>query len=116
MTDAAIMENLGWSKDDVQEIITPSVRRYFAVGNINNPMEALERVKKNLDIMTDSAIMESLGWSEDDVKEIITPGIRRYFAVRNINDPMAGLIDYIDGKVHYGSTYYSGKGRVFPSE
>ena len=79
-------------------------------------MAALDRVKDNLDMMTDAAIAERLGWSEDDVRDIIIPGMRRYFAVGNITDPMAGLIDYIDRKIQYSGTYYSGKGRVFPSE
>ena len=94
----------------------PGMRRRFAVNNITDPMAALDRVKENLDMMTDAAIAERLGWSEDDVRDIITPSIRRHFAVHNITDPMAGLIDYIDRKIQYSGTYYSGKGRVFPSE
>ena len=116
MTDAAIAERLGWSEEDVRDIITPSIRRYFAVSKITDPMAALDRVKENLDMMTDAAIAEGLGWSEDDVRDIITPGMRRRFAVFNISDPMAGLIDYIDGKIQYSGTYYSGKERIFPSE
>jgi hypothetical protein len=92
------------------------MRRYFAVNNITDPMAALDRVKENLNTMTDAAIAERLGWSEEDVRGIITPGMRRRFAVGNITDPMAGLIDYIDRKIQYSGTYYSGKERIFPSE
>ena len=116
MTDAAIAERLGWSEDEARGGITPYLRRRFAVSNINDPMAALDRVKDNLDMMTDAAIAERLGWSEEDVRGIVTPSIRRYFAVHNITDPMAGLIDYIDGKIQYGSVYFSGKVRRFPSE
>ena len=116
MTDAAIAERLGWSEEDVRDIITPGMRRRFAVHNITDPMAALDRVKENLDMMTDSAIAERLGWSEDEARDIITPSMRRHFAVNNITDPMAGLIDYIDGKIQYGSVYFSGKVRRFPSE
>jgi hypothetical protein len=79
-------------------------------------MAALDRVKENLDMMTDPAIAERLGWSEDEARDVINPSMRRYFAVGNITDPMAGLIDYIDRKIQYSGTYYSGKERIFPSE
>ena len=88
---------------------SPGLRRHFAVGNINNPMEALDRVKANLDNLNDRAIAERLGWSEEDARDIITPGMRRRFAVGNISDPFAGLIDYINGKIKYSNGYYSGK-------
>ena len=50
------------------------------------------------------------------VLDTFTPSIRRRFAVSNVTDSMAGLIDYIDGKIQYSGTYYSGKERIFPSE
>ena len=85
------------------------MRRQIAVGNINNPMEALDRVKANLDNLNDRAIAERLGWSEEDARDIITPGMRRQFAVNNISDPFSALIDYINGKIKYSNGYYSGK-------
>ena len=114
LNDQAIADRLGWSEEEAREIITPSMRRYFAVGNINNPMEALDRVKANLESLNDQAIAERLGWSEEEARDIITPGIRRHFAVHNITDPFSGLIDYIDRRIQYAGTYYSGKGRVLP--
>ena len=80
------------------------MRRYFAVHNINNPMEALDRVKANLESLNDQAIAEQLGWSEEEAREFIKPGIRRQLAVNNITDPFSGLIDYIDGRIQYGGT------------
>jgi len=73
------------------DTFTPGMLRYFAVGNINNPMEALDRVKANLDSLSDEAIAERLGWSEEESREIITPGIRRQLAVGNISNPMEAL-------------------------
>ena len=114
LNDQAIAERLDWSEEEAREIITPSTRRYFAVKNITNPMEALDRVKANLESLNDQAIAEQLGWREEEAREIITPSTRRYFAVNNTTDPFSGLIDYIDGRIQYGGTYYSGKGRVLP--
>jgi hypothetical protein len=84
----------GLDDAEIQELLdtfTPSMRRYFAVGNINNPMEALDRVKANLESLSDEAIAERLGWSEEEAGEFITPSIRRRFAVSNITDPMEAL-------------------------
>ena len=114
LNDEAIAQRLGWSKEEARDIITPSMRRRFAVGNINNPMEALDRVKANLESLNDEAIAQRLGWSKEEARDIITPSMRRRFAVGNINDPFSGLIDYIDRRIQYSGTYYSGKGRVLP--
>ncbi len=114
LNDQAIAERLGWSEEEAREIITPSTRRRLTVSNITDPMEALDRVKANLESLNDEAIAERLGWSEEEAREIITPGIRRHLAVNNTTDPFSGLIDYIDGRIQYGGTYYSGKGRVLP--
>ena len=114
LNDQAIADRLGWSEEEARDIITSSTRRYFAVGNINNPMEALDRVKANLESLNDQAIADRLGWSEEEARDIITPSMRRRLAVSNINDPFSGLIDYIDRRIQYAGTYYSGKGRVLP--
>jgi len=88
------------------------MRRHFAVHNISDPMEALERFIANLESLNDQAIAERLGWSEDDARDIISPGMRRHFAVGNINDPFSGIIDYIDGKIQFGDGFYNGKRRA----
>ena len=54
-------------------------------------MEALDRVKANLESLNDEAIADRLGWSEEEAREIITPSIRRRLAINNINNPMEAL-------------------------
>ena len=54
-------------------------------------MEALDRVKANLESLNDKAIAERLGWSEEVSSDIINQGMRRRFAVSNITDPMEAL-------------------------
>ncbi len=34
-------EQLGWSEQEAQEIVTPSLRKYLATGYINDPMAGL---------------------------------------------------------------------------
>ncbi len=64
----------------------------LAVGNINDPLKALDKIKANLRVLSDtSAIAKRLGWSEAEVEEVFTPGIRKYLAVHNINDPLKAL-------------------------
>ena len=89
---SAIAKRLGWSEAEVEEVLNPSIRKYLAVGNINDPLKALDKIKANLRVLSDtSAIAKRLGWSEAEVEEVFTPGIRKYLAVHNINDPLKAL-------------------------
>jgi len=93
---------------ELMEVFTPSLRRYFAVHNISDPLAALERVKDNIDLLTDQAIAEKTGWSLEEVGEVFTPGIRKHLAVHNISDPLKGATDYIAGNISFGGRYYEG--------
>ena len=80
----------------------------FAVENINDPLNALSRVKEHLETtLRDESIAERLGWSVEQVKEIFTDSLKKRFAVGNIGDPLKGIADYVDGVVSYGGTYYT---------
>ena len=94
---------------ELMEVFTSSLRKRLAVGNINDPLAALERVKDNIDLLTDQAIAEKTGWSPEEVREVFTSGIRKYLAVNNINDPLKGVKDYIAGNISFGGRYYDDK-------
>ena len=91
-----------------REIFTDSLKKHFAVENINDPLNALSRVKEHLETtLRDESIAERLGWSVEQVKEIFTDSLKKRFAVGNIGDPLKGIADYVDGVVSYGGTYYT---------
>ena len=106
MTDEAIADRLGWETARVNEVFSPAIRKYFALGNINNPLAALDRVKANLERMTDEAIADRLGWSEQHVRDAISPFLRVHVAVMYINDPVRGIEDYVAGKIMLNGRYY----------
>jgi AraC-like DNA-binding protein len=108
LTDDKISNALGWSEAEVKEVFTPGERKHFAVHNINNPSEALKRVKHNLEQeLTDDKISDELGWSETEVREVFTPSMRKYFAVHYINNPLEAPKRYIRGEIPYGGRYYT---------
>ena len=92
LTDTNIAERLGWTPDEVAEVFTPSMRKHFAVGNISDPLKALEAVKLHLEeTLTDTSIAERLGWTQAEVAESFTPSIRKYFTLINRTDPLGHL-------------------------
>ena len=84
------------------EVFTPSIKKRFAVHNINDPLAGLAKVKENLEVkLTDEAIAESLGWGVDEVREVFTTSTRKHFAVNNINDPLEAVQRWVQGKLKY---------------
>lgn len=92
---------------EAQDIFTLTIRKRFAVSNIN-PLEAVRRVKKNLEeILTDENMAKELGWSVEDVQKVFVPSIRKHFAVGNINDPLEACKSYSRGEITVpGYGYY----------
>lgn len=94
-------EQAEWLKN-----FTPNLRKYFAVNNVANPLEALLRVQYNLEVvLTDANIADSLGCSAEMVAKEIHSSLRKHFAIHNIADPLKGLLDWADGRIGAGSAF-----------
>ena len=89
------------------ETIDTSTRKRFIVGNITDPLSALDRAKNNLEMLDDETIAKYLGWTVEKVGKNITPSLRKRFAVHNINDPLSGIGDYVNGILSFGGTKFS---------
>jgi DNA-directed RNA polymerase specialized sigma subunit len=102
LSDANIAKVLDIDEADVVDVFTPGIRTHFAVNNISDPLQAIERVKVYLDTtLSDANIAEVLGIDEADAADIFTPSIRTHFAVKNISDPLKAIERV---KVHLDTT------------
>ena len=103
LTIPNISQELGWSEAETAEMFTPGILKHFAVGNINDPLGALKRVKHILEnVLTIPNISQELGWSEAETEEMFPPSILKRFAVHNINDPLKGCIEWVKGNSSMG--------------
>jgi hypothetical protein len=81
--------------EDIQfwnEFVTPGLLVEKLHTNIANPLDALDRIKYNLETyLTDTKIAKYLGWSVQETAEFMTPSTRKQFAVKYIGNPVKGL-------------------------
>ena len=98
--------NVQFEMEEVKELFTDGVRKYLAVKNISDPLDAVIRVKENYTkTLTHENIFTELNKDSDvrfdisEVKELFTDGVRKYFAVGNIESPILGLCNFVTGKI-----------------
>jgi hypothetical protein len=92
LTDENISKELDWDIEEVRSIITSGIRKRLTVSNISNPLEALKKVKYNLEnILTDENIAKELNWYIEEVKGIVDVSIKKELAYKNITDPLEAL-------------------------
>jgi hypothetical protein len=92
LSDENISKELNWDIEEVRGIITPSIKKHLAISNISNPLEALRKVKYNLEnILSDENIATELDWNIEEVKDMITLGRKKYLAINYISNPLGAL-------------------------
>lgn len=74
-----------------QGILTPNVRKRFAISSLPDPLQALAKVVFNRDtLLTDTRLAKFLNISEADARAMFTPGDRTFLAIHNIAAPLEG--------------------------
>ena len=97
--------------EEVEKLFTDSVKKRFAVDNITNPMEAVERVAHHLTVtLTDGNIQKKLAekgvkMELEEINELFTDGMKKHFAVKNITDPLDGCVKYAKGEISYNGKF-----------
>jgi len=90
--NSLIASKLGITEDEVKKLFPPYVRMHFLVHNLSDPIEALTRVRENLETeLTNQKIMEALDISEEKATREFPNAVRLNFAMNNIRNPMKGL-------------------------
>jgi NTP pyrophosphatase (non-canonical NTP hydrolase) len=110
----AALEEIGlvFTLEEVTEIFTERVRLRFAVGNISDPLKAIQKVGVHMkNTLTNENILaalkqKGLEFTLKEVAEIFTRSMRLHFAVGNITDPLEGCTMYAEGKTTYAGKYY----------
>ncbi|MDP3989106.1 MAG: hypothetical protein Q8P93_02635 [bacterium] len=92
LTDENIAQTLDITQEEAKDNFPKGLRLRLAVHNISKPIEALERVKENLDIkLTDENIAQTLGITQDEARDNFPKGLRLHFASHNISKPIEAL-------------------------
>ncbi len=99
LTDQNIADQLNWSSEEISRYLPWFTKKYVAIGYIDNPLEALKKIKYNLEtVLTDQNIADQLDLSLDKVQTLFTPYLRKYVAVHHIMDPLASCQRYYQTK------------------
>lgn len=87
------------------EVFTPGVLKRIAEYHTTNPINALNRIKNNLDTyLTEEAIAAQLAWQLEEVRAVFSPSVRKHFAVSNISNPQQAIKKVKDNlEVHLSS-------------
>lgn len=89
LTDENLAEHLGWTTPEVSEIFTMDLREYLAVHNIANPLQAVARIKRDLEeTLTNRNIADHLGCTEEEVIGLTSRSKLSLIAARYPNDPL----------------------------
>ncbi len=99
LTDQNIADKLDWSSEEIKRYMPQFVKKYLAVGYSDNPLEALKKIKYNLEtVLTDQNIADQLNLSVVEVQALVKPSLRKYMAVHHIMDPLASCQRYYQTK------------------
>jgi hypothetical protein len=98
--DDLIAQQLNITLEEAQELFPKWLRLRFAVGNISNPLDALQRVKQHLDTtLTDENIAQQLNITLEEAQQLFSKGLRLYFTINNISNPLEALKNWLEGKI-----------------
>jgi hypothetical protein len=79
-----------WNK-----IFTPAMMKYLIVGNLTDPIGALNTIKYNLEtVLTDQNLADQFNLSIDEAQALLPPSLRKYVAIHHIMDPLASCQRY----------------------
>jgi DNA-directed RNA polymerase specialized sigma subunit len=93
LSDGNIAKELGMTIAEVQDTFTKSIKTRFSVVNISDPMKALVKMKKHLEVtLSDGNIAKELEIGEKEAQETFAKSMKIRLAMGYISDPIKGLL------------------------